>query len=440
VSCLTSILYNFSASSAKNDQISRSSIMKQKSKQIISSLINFGGKLIRFLKYRNGQPVKRVIVLSPSWEGSIGDEAVIKASTDYFTAELGYTVDLLTFDAGKPYRQAESISAHINIPQYFKTGGWLDRIRLTRTLANYDRFVLLGTDSLDGHYTEWQSNGLMTLAHQAAKSGMPTTVAGISMQEDPKPSCVAMLEMIAGCTGAKICVRDEVSKKRIEARIPSAILTADPAFLLDPTIDIENATHISDWIDERRQEGRLVIGVNISSHAIQTLGVSPPDSLETSFIKAICLFAKKYQQPLSTLIIPHDLRKHCDDLAICRAVAAKLNAEANCKTLVYEPPVTAAAVKGLVGKLDYVFSGRMHLAIATLGSGVPVGCVTYQGKFEGLFRHFGLDGLTITPDEALDSAKLAEFLERGILGRAALATAIAKKLPLVRQLAKENFS
>jgi polysaccharide pyruvyl transferase WcaK-like protein len=81
----------------------------------------------------------------------------------------------------------------------------------------------------------------------------------------------------------------------------------------------------------------------------------------------------------------------------------------------------------------------MHLAIACLGQGTPVACVTYQGKFEGLFRHFELDGMTIEPEQAFQPEGLVKFLMPLIEKRKDISKQVQLKLPQVQQLAQVNF-
>ena len=56
----------------------------------------------------------------------------------------------------------------------------------------------------------------------------------------------------------------------------------------------------------------------------------------------------------------------------------------------------------------------MHLAIASLGMGVPVGCITYQGKFQGLIEgFFDLYDVCIKPEDVFCSSdRFVEFVEK----------------------------
>jgi polysaccharide pyruvyl transferase WcaK-like protein len=56
-----------------------------------------------------------------------------------------------------------------------------------------------------------------------------------------------------------------------------------------------------------------------------------------------------------------------------------------------EQLLTAPQLKFVVQQCDLVITGRMHLAIASLGQGTPISCVPYANKFEGLCEHFKLN-------------------------------------------------
>ena len=80
------------------------------------------------------------------------------------------------------------------------------------------------------------------------------------------------------------------------------------------------------------------------------------------------------------------------------------------------------------------------LAIAALGQGVPVACIAYQDKFEGLFQHFELDGLTIQPQDVVEPGKLAAFFIEKYEQREALASQVRRRLPAVRELSRQSLA
>jgi polysaccharide pyruvyl transferase WcaK-like protein len=98
-------------------------------------------------------------------------------------------------------------------------------------------------------------------------------------------------------------------------------------------------------------------------------------------------------------------------------------------------------LKAIAGLADGVLTGRMHLAIASLGMGVPVVALTYQGKFEGLFRHFDLPSwLLLSPAQTLRPGLLEQTLERFIDELPSLRTSVAAHWPTVLAASQRNLA
>ncbi len=82
----------------------------------------------------------------------------------------------------------------------------------------------------------------------------------------------------------------------------------------------------------------------------------------------------------------------------------------------------------------------MHLAIAGLGQGVPVMALTYQDKFEGLFRHFDQPERTLLDAEAiLEPQRLAAAMDGFVEERDALKARVVERWPRVHALARATF-
>jgi polysaccharide pyruvyl transferase WcaK-like protein len=85
----------------------------------------------------------------------------------------------------------------------------------------------------------------------------------------------------------------------------------------------------------------------------------------------------------------------------------------------------------------------MHLAIACLEVSTPVACVTYQDKFDGLFRLFGLleiNGLVLTPKEAIKPGAIYQTARRLLSQEAAIRKTVKRRLPTVKKLALKNLA
>jgi polysaccharide pyruvyl transferase WcaK-like protein len=144
---------------------------------------------------------------------------------------------------------------------------------------------------------------------------------------------------------------------------------------------------------------------------------------------------------MSFVMVPHDYRKHKDscDIIVSESVWDSLPYEIKEHSMVITEKCRASEIKSICRHLDFVLSGLMHLAIGALGQGTPAVCVSYQGKFEGLFSHFRLSGMTIEPEEALQPGNLVNFLMPLIEKREDIRKHIQAELPRIKQLAQANF-
>jgi polysaccharide pyruvyl transferase WcaK-like protein len=206
-------------------------------------------------------------------------------------------------------------------------------------------------------------------------------------------------------------VRDPISFERFR-RFSSAKaqLVADAAFLMHPNRDAAGVAPIVEWVQERKAAGELVLGFNLHPMLIKNATPSQIDRMIDAAARALQKVSA--QRPVSWLLLPHDYRGALGDEACLRPLHAKLGAlsgEGRVHRVVGER--TAAELKALAGLADGVLTGRMHLAIASLGMGVPVLGFSYQDKFEGLLRHFDLSkSLLLTAEQVAD----ADYLERSI--------------------------
>jgi polysaccharide pyruvyl transferase WcaK-like protein len=161
------------------------------------------------------------------------------------------------------------------------------------------------------------------------------------------------------------------------------------------------------------------------------------DPLRQAYVRTLTdLFVR---HKASFVLIPHDLRGTMTDAALARSILDALPSAVKSHCFLVPAPCTAAEIRGICGLLDVAVSGRMHCAIACLGEGTPVVCITYQDKFEGLFQHFELRGMTIDPQEALQPERLPELLAGLVQARESIRGRIESRLPHIEKLALANL-
>lgn len=91
---------------------------------------------------------------------------------------------------------------------------------------------------------------------------------------------------------------------------------------------------------------------------------------------------------LACALISHDYRGNDGDDRCLREIYDNLKQNYSDRLLYTTAKLTAGELKATAGLMDMIITGRMHLAIAALGMGIPVAVITYQDKFQGLLEHF----------------------------------------------------
>ena len=96
-------------------------------------------------------------------------------------------------------------------------------------------------------------------------------------------------------------------------------------------------------------------------------------------------------------------------------------------------------IRFLAEQAEFVFTGRMHLAILALASGTPVIAVDSQDKVAGLGEMFGAGCVVVQADASLRATVLEAIADFD--GQAdELAGLVCARLDDVRERARLNFS
>lgn len=357
------------------------------------------------------------LVIPPAGPGSAGDEAMLRA----LVAALGR--------AGEAVAVARVAPGGSPVPAGCRA---VEAPWAAARTPRWGRVIVVGADVMDGFYGPEVARERVGLLVEAAAAGAGTSLVGASLNPDPHPSALEALRSLP--PSARVCWRDPRSRRRAGDLLGrSGTLTSDLAFLLRP--DRWGARGVLAWVDARRGEGRRVVGVNANGllpRLATGWSLASAARAHADLIAAMCAGAPD----LAVVLIPHDNRPGADDGALATRVHALLGpvVARRCRVARGLGP---AAIKALCGRLELVVSGRMHLAVAALGAGTPAVCMAYQGKVEGLFEHFGLDGPIFAPDDLARPEALAG-VALDALESPRLAGRIRRALPSVLALAMGN--
>ena len=374
------------------------------------------------------------LILPPAAPGSLGDEAMLEATAIELRRRGTRRIGVCTYDNQTFYAWADE---HIALTEYFDTDNQAELIPLLKAMRRYHHLLVIGADVMDGYYSVHESQQKISIAFLGGMAGLETTVLGFSFNAAPSLQSVNALTKLS--TPVRLCARDPVSLARLDNTVgPRARLVADLAFLLPPR-ESSRVTQYADWIQGQRNHGRIVIGINANALALPDRGHESSHALIEGYV-ALIIHLSVQERNLSFVLIPHDTRGRHSDIVIAQKIFQGLPGEVAPNVLNASASMAASEIKALCGYLDCLISGRMHLAIAALGMGVPVACIEYQGKFEGLFRHFEIDGMVIDNSRALCFDSIETSLRALIRNRHDMARKIKARLPEIINLSLMNFS
>jgi len=346
------------------------------------------GRALSGFRANGMEKERRVLIIPPAVPGSLGDAAMISASSYFLRTQGAAKVDLLY---GKTWDLDEKIDSRISGERFFYKNSNMQQALLVSLLPRYSECYFIGADVIDGAYNPKSVSARISLLAEAASLGKKATLLGASYNKTPEETTKkALSELPASVT---ICARDPVSRKRMEEALNRPVRqVADLAFLLKPRLDDPIVHQAKSWIASRRKAGDQVIGLNANYLHAQ----KDPQILGALNI----LVERLLRYNLSIMLIPHDTRSEMPDKKLLEEATAFVPARDR-ERIYMLPPESPGIVRAVVPELDMLATGRMHTAILSLSGGTPAFCFAYQDKFEGLLQFFDLEKseLLSTPTE-----------------------------------------
>lgn len=372
---------------------------------------------------------QRALIIPPAIPGSLGDAAMISASSTFLRTAGVPNVDLLY---GKTWDLDEKINRRISGERFFYRQSRLQQALLVAQLPTYEACYFIGADVIDGAYNPRSVNARISLLAEAARLGKKATLLGASYNTHPETTTRDSLRNLPA--SVTICARDPVSRARMESALERPVRqVADLAFLLPPRADHPAAQAAITWIEARKRAGDQVVGVNANYlHAEKDAAI--PGAIKI-FIETLL------RQSLSIVLIPHDTRSKRPDQTLLEEATAGLPASDRERVYML-PPVSPGVVRAVMPSLDMLATGRMHTAILGLSGGTAPFNFAYQDKFEGLLQFFKLEssGLLSTPKElAANPVAVAEKFLEVLTGKETYQQHIQQHLPDVLSLSRANF-
>jgi len=364
---------------------------------------------------------------------SLGDEAMLRAVLQVAASLVPPARCHVLVTRREGERRAEELGlVPVRIPE---GAGFLPALKARLAAHGIDAAAALGADAVDGSYDVLAAIRMLLALDLATRMGLPAAVLGCSFTR--RPSWLQRRLWPPLDPRIHFHLRDADSLRRFTDHTRRAgRLVADVAFLLEPAAPDPAARA---WIEAQRAAGRAVLGLNLHPTLLGIAEMDPSGPAAGDLVAMLADFARTEQ--VAWLLVVHDHRGAYGDGALLGPWARTLAGRIGDQVRYLDGGVPSDSIKGLLGHLDGVVSGRMHLAIGALGMGVPVLAIVYQDKFQGLFRHFGLgEELLLDPQLLQRPAALREAIQAFLGRRDALRAQIASRLPAVRELAARKLT
>ena len=308
---------------------------------------------------------------------------------------------------------------------------------IASSASRYGNVYIVGADVTDGVYGIMAAMKMVMFYDIFSKAGAEVRYLGFSWSESPHRLMKCVLGRLT--PGLPLPVRDPISLKRLEiftAHRP-LVQVADVAFMLKPRMT-SRAKEIIGWCEEERSRGRTVVALNV--HPM----FNDVDSREAAWCKTfvrVISSALDSHPEVSLLFVPHDNRPTVSDEKVLSRLFIGLTAEHQSRCRLVKEVMDADEIKAVLGSVDGMIAGRMHISIAAFGQGVPVLGLVYQGKFEGLWDLLKLPVDTmLSPKKFLDNPNDATLRIVGFIeSLASYRARVSESLPSVLELSAQNF-
>lgn len=320
---------------------------------------------------------KDFILIPPTvLNGSFGDEIMVISFINYFKNKK------ILLYVEKIIERKDLFSNYNNI----SIKSWNSPIRIEK----YSKLFLLGADNLSGTYSNKEVLDKFKILKYANFYSTEISILGFSLSKNISEIVKDEFKNISNYTKFKL--RDPDSFKRAENFLPKKNIyqVADLAFLC-PLINCNNEAYLR-WINKQKEDNRKIIAICPNSIHMRNY---EDQQYISQYVEAIELINNSGNY--SFVLLYHDLRdlnKGWNDMTISKSIYSRLK---TLKNVYFTDRITnGVQLKSYLPYVDITLTSRMHLGISGYSVGKPMFGITYENKFSGLQKLFG-----ISPERSL---------------------------------------
>ncbi|MEH6648951.1 MAG: polysaccharide pyruvyl transferase family protein [Motiliproteus sp.] len=338
--------------------------------------------------------------ISPASRGSLGDQALVEGFLELQNNTETKCLEALVIN-GQVKQKIYAGSLPV-LGRYQSSRSGI--LNIIFDSIRYKALYIIGADTLDGSYDIGKNLFWLDIANYAVKVGIPVNIISFSFSSNPDLRVVKKIHTID--KRVVFVSREVYSKERFEftTGVP-CILAADLAFIMKEKKDNKEIISVNSWVEDRKSSGDKVVALNVNS----LTSMASLSTIVDNYIGAISSFENKN---ISFLLVSHDFRDDQSDYEVLSLIYEGVRKRGSSIPMVLVGgPYNCWDAKYAVSSVDFIVTGRMHLAIAGLSQGIPVYCVSYKDKFEGLLHHFGLKNCLIKSSDLLSLNKIVGLFD-----------------------------
>jgi polysaccharide pyruvyl transferase CsaB len=359
--------------------------------------------------------VERVyrVGISGSYGGwNLGDEAILQGIIGELRRSIPVEITVFTRDVDDTRRRHRV--------EHVVSARTLTRAEVMEEVEPLDLFILGGGGILfDTEAVSYLRE--MRLAHEL---GIPTMVYAVSAGPLHDPNMQRQV-FEALRDASVITVRERRAKKILEdigVRC-EIVVTADPAFLLEPEPVPEDLLR-----GDRLMPERPLMGMSVREP-----GAAAPKLSEVSYHDLLANAADFMIDRFNVDVVFVPMEQKVLDMQHSHAVIAKMLQPQRAWLL--RGNYTSGQLLSVIGRFQFVVGMRLHFLIFAALQGVPFVALPYASKVGGILDELGVE---MPPLKLVNSGRLISYIDRYWDARTAMRQRMSQKVMEIKERAREN--
>jgi polysaccharide pyruvyl transferase CsaB len=258
----------------------------------------------------------------------------------------------------------------------------------------------------------------------AREKGVPVMVYAVSAGPLKDPNMQALVKDTLS-QAAIITVRERNAKRILEDTGIGCeiIVTADPAFLLEPEPVPEEVLKI-----EHLDSDKTIVGMSVREP-----GGAAPDLSEIAYHELLANAADFMVDRFNADIVFIPMERKASDTQHAHAVMAKMLRAQRASLLQGE--YTPGQMLTLMGHLNFAVGMRLHFLIFAALQGVPFVALPYATKVSGILEDLHI---AVPPLNLINAGRVISYIDQYWDNREVIKAKIDQILPSIKERAKEN--